>query len=372
MERSEGKAANQNRMQEIKAAMEEAGVRALAHDNAIYRAAGLLPPLEGLTEQTAADLLMRETPYYIRLMQRNYEATLGEWRNFTGTLPEAGYRLYVEQCDKAYTLVQSGAVSYTQAFQEAINETCKAGVKVKYPSGHQDTIETATLRAVRTGTAQASEQISLMRAKEVGTALRLTSAHLGARPEHELWQGEVFWVGWDKLNAVYPALANVANPTPATPEQRAKYREFVETTGVGTVTGLAGANCRHTSSVFFEGIIHNPYKKYDAEENKRVYEQTQKQRAMERAIRKTKREVMGLKAAAEGADAAAKPGLEAEYQKKAALLRRQNEEYNKFCKENDLRPLQDRLTIAQWDRKQAAAAREAAKKRTSQIRPFEL
>ena len=36
--------------------------------------------------------------------------------------------------------------------------------------------------------------------------------------------------------------------------------------------------------------------------------------------------------------------------------------HHKFCKENDLRPLQDRLTIARWDRKQAAAAREAAKK----------
>ena len=350
-------------MQEIRDAMQDAGVRALAYDNGIYRAAGLLDPLDGLTEQTAADLLLRKSPHYIRLMQRNYEATLGEWKNFTRTMPQAGYQLYVEQCDKAYILVNSGAVSYTQAYKDAINEACRKGVQVVYPSGHRDTIETATLRAIRTGTAQASEQISLVRQKEVGSALRLTSSHMGARPTHELWQGEVFWVDWDKLSALYPALMDVPNPTPAPPELRAKYREFCEATGIGTVTGLAGANCRHTSSVYIEGVSHNPFEKYDSKENKRIYDLTQKQRAMERSIRKQKRMVMGLKAAVDSAPTDDARAIEdAEYQKAAATLAEQNKAYNDFCKENDLRPLQDRLAIAQWDRKQAAAARGAAQR----------
>ena len=332
-------------MQEIRDAMQDAGVRALAYDNGIYRAAGLLDPLDGLTEQTAADLLLRKSPHYIRLMQRNYEATLGEWKNFTRTMPQAVYQLYVEQCDKAYTLVNSGAVSYTQAYKDAINEACRKGVQVVYPSGHRDTIETATLRAIRTGTAQASEQISLVRQKEVGSALRLTSSHMGARPTHELWQGEVFWVDWDKLSALYPALMDVPNPTPAPPELRAK------------------ANCRHTSSVYIEGVSHNPFEKYDSKENKRIYDLTQKQRAMERSIRKQKRMVMGLKAAVDSAPTDDARAIEdAEYQKAAATLAEQNKAYNEFCEKNDLRPLQDRLAIAQWNRKQAAAARGAAQR----------
>lgn len=350
-------------MREIRDAMQDAGVRTLAYDNGIYRAAGLLPPLGGLTERTATDLILRESPYYIRLMQRSYEATLGEWKNFTRTMPQAAYQLYVEQCDKAYNLVNSGAVSYTQAYKDAINEACKKGVQVVYPSGHRDTIETATLRAVRTGTAQMSEQISFVRSKEMGSALRLTSSHMGARPEHELWQGEVFWVDWNKLNTVYPALMDVPNPTPAPPELRAKYREFCETTGIGTVTGLAGVNCRHTSSVYFEGISHNPFEQFDSEENKRIYDLTQKQRAMERGIRKQKRHVMGLKAAVDSAPTDDARAIEdAEYQKAAARLAEQNKAYNEFCKENDLRPLQERLTIAQWDRRQAAAASGAARR----------
>lgn len=50
------------------------------------------------------------------------------------------------------------------------------------------------------------------------------------------------------------------------------------------------------------------------------------------------------------------------YQKKAKLLQRQNQEYGQFCGEHDLKPLQDRVKIAGWGRKQAASATAAARK----------
>ena len=58
----------------------------------------------------------------------------------------------------------------------------------------------------------------------------------------------------------------------------------------------------------------------------------------------------------------AKAEAEREYAKQAALLQKRNEAYNKFCEENDLKKLNDRITIAKWDRKQAAQARGAAKR----------
>ena len=333
-------------MREIRDAMQDAGVRTLAYDNGIYRAAGLLDPLDGLTEQTAADLLLRKSPHYIRLMQRDYEATLGEWKNFTRTMPETAYQIYVEQCDKAYHLVNSGAISYTQAFKEAINAICKEGVKVTYPSGWTDTIETATLRAVRTGTAQATAAITDARMNEMGWDIVLVSAHMGARygdggenyTNHYWWQGKFYSrSGKDKR---FPPFS---------------------VCGMGDVQGIGGANCRHSYGPG-DGV-NNPFEHYDSEENKRIYDMTQRQREMERRIRKTKREVMGLKAAVDNAPTDEMRDVEdVEYQKKAALLERQNKAYNDFCKENDLRPLQDRLTIAQWDRKQAAAARGAAQR----------
>lgn len=331
---------------EIRDAMIDAGVRAIDYDNAIYEAAGLSP------------LPLMQSPYLMRIMERNYRATLGEWRNYTRTTATAAQQLFIQTVDKAYHMTASGAISYTQAVREAVNEVVKDGVYVKYPTGHKDTIETATLRAVRTGISQATAQITIARMKEMGVGLALTSSHLGARPTHEVWQGQIFSIDWQKMNEVYP-LPEIPTPPPDT-AMMAKYPEFVESTRIGEVDGLSGANCRHSFSVYFEGM-NNPFEHYDSEENKKKYEIQQKQRYIERTIRKIKREVMGFKTAYETApDEKVRADQKLKYEDAAAYLQKWNKKYNDFCKENKLKPLRDRLEIAKWDREQAAAARGAA------------
>ena len=173
---------------EIRDAMIDAGVRAIEYDNAIYEAAGLSP------------LPLMQSPYLMRLMERNYQATLGEWRNYTRTTANAAQQLFIQTVDKAYHMTASGAISYTQAVREAVNEVVKDGVVIKYPSGRKDTIETATLRCVRTGIAQATAQIQLARMKEMGVSLALVSSHMGARPTHEVFQGKVFSIDWNTID----------------------------------------------------------------------------------------------------------------------------------------------------------------------------
>lgn len=77
---------------------------------------------------------------------------------------------------------------------------------------------------------------------------------------------------------------------------------------------------------------------------------------------------MGLK---HGVDNAATPEgkalAEAEYQKQAALLQKRNKAYNDFCEENGLKRKSERITIAKWDREQAAKARAAARKREKNL-----
>ena len=311
--------------EEIKEAMEDAGVKALDYDDKIYQSVGLSPtPLT-------------QSPELIRLMQRNYEATMGEWNNFTHTMADEAQRLFINQLDMAYTLVSTGALSYTQAVKEVLNNIVTDGVVVTYPSGHSDTIETATLRAVRTGVSQATSQIQMARALEMGAEKAIISSHLGARPSHQVWQGKVFTLEELKsTNDGMPAL--------------------------GTVQGLCGANCRHSWSVWYDGM-DNPFEHYDSEENRKQYEKEQYQRTLERRIRKTKREVMGLKEGVDSiTDDKAKFAADMDYQKKAALLAKQNAAYKDYCERNNLRPLSDRIQIAKWDRQQAAAARGAAKR----------
>lgn len=310
---------------EIAEAMEEAGVEALSYDDKIYESVGLSPtPLT-------------QSPELIRLMQRNYEATLGEWHNFTRTTADISQQLFINQLDKFYMLVSTGAMGYTQALKEIINTVVSDGVRVYYDTGHSDTIETATLRAVRTGISQATSQIQMVRAEEMGVDKFIISSHLGARPSHQVWQGKVFTM--DELKSTDDGM-------PA----------------LGTATGLSGINCRHSFGPWFDGM-ENPFEQFDSEENREQYEKEQRQRTLERRIRKTKREVMGWKEAVDAeTDDKAKFELDLQYQKKASLLQKQNEAYREYCERNNLRPLDDRITIARWNRQQAAAARGAAKR----------
>lgn len=324
---------------EIKQAMQDAGVTAIKWDNAVYEAAGLSPePLS-------------KSPSLIRLMDRNYKATLGNWENYTRTTAQSAQRLFINECDMAYNKVMSGATSYSQAVKEAVENVASGGVTlVQYRSKNtgdirNDTIETATARAVRTGISQATAEITLARMAEMKWEVVLVSAHVGARnvggiPEnHELWQGKFY----------------------SLPQYGHRFPDFYYSTGYGDITGLCGVNCRHSFGP--SDGENNPYDPIDTEENRKQYEKEQRQRALERRVRKTKREVMGLQEAVEKCqDEAAKFELQQTLDRKSYLLSRQNKAYSDFCKQNDLRPLNERLQIAKWSREQAAKARGAARR----------
>lgn len=322
---------------EIKAAMEEAGIKTLEADNKVYQAAGLSPePLA-------------QSPALIRLMERNMLATVNEWTNYTRTTARVAQVLYIAECDIAYNKVMTGAVSYTQAVREAVDTIVKDGVVVRYPTGHKDTIETATARAVRTGIAQATGDICLKRMEEMDWDIVLVSAHVGARTgdggqnpgNHAWWQGQYFSrTGKDK-----------------------RFPDFKESTGYGTIEGLCGVNCRHSFGSGTGEAKDNPYKELMTADNYRVEQAEKRQRELERRIRKTKRAVMGLQEAVDGCkDEQVKFSMQQELDRKSYLLQSQNKAYNEYCKDNNLQPLADRLRIAQWGREQAARARGAARR----------
>ena len=249
--------------------------------------------------------------------------------------------------DDAHFKVMTGAQSYTAAVKDAVNEIVENQTKVHYPSGHTDTIETAILRAVRTGVGQASGNMAMQGMIERDWDLIRTSAHIGARygdggenpSNHFWWQGKLF------------------SRTGKTPG----YLLFEEATGYGTGEGLCGWNCRHS---FGPGDPnHNPYADFDAEENKKVYDLSQKQRSAEARIRAVKLKVLGLREAIDGAtDEAAKATLQDEYNKAALKLQKYNKAYTDFCESNNLMKLNDRISVAKWTRSEAAKATAAARK----------
>lgn len=320
---------------EIKAIFEDIGVRAWEADEAFYVAHGLEP----------TSFLQSES--MLRLLTDTYQRTNGEIHNFTRTTAQASQQRLIKVLDDAHFKVMTGAQSYTAAVKDAVNEIVGNQTKVHYPSGHTDTIETAVLRAVRTGVGQASGNMAMQGMIERDWDLIRTSAHIGARygdggenpSNHFWWQGKLF------------------SRTGKTPG----YLLFEEATGYGTGEGLCGWNCRHS---FGPGDPnHNPYADFDAEENKKAYDLSQKQRTAEARIRAAKLKVLGLREAIDGAtDEAVKATLQDEYNKAALKLQNYNKAYNDFCESNNLPKLNDRITVAKWNRSEAAKATAAARK----------
>lgn len=322
-------------VKEIQDAMEDAGVQALQWDDKIYQAAGLSP------------VPLLQSPALMRIMQRNYEATAGEWRNFTRTTANEAQRLFINQMDNAYNMVVSGAVSYTEAVRDVINDVSEVGMKVNYPSGYKLSIESATMMIVRTGISQAAAEVSLERMKEMDWDIILVSSHLGARVgdggknpgNHSWWQGKFYSrTGRDK-----------------------RFPDFVSSTGYGSITGLSGVNCRHS---FGTGDgENNPFEQYDTEENRKAYETQQRQRTLERRIRDSKRKVQNLQTAVDNCkDEKLKFELQQKLDRKSYTLSQQNKAYKQYCNDNNLKEYAERLKVAKWSREQASKAAGAARR----------
>lgn len=260
--------------------------------------------------KTAAGLNM--TADEIKKLEQIYKRTRKYVDNLCHTLPELGNEEYIDITNKAF-LRQRAGEPIGLVIKDAIKEASAKGIKfVSYDSGHVDTIEVAIARAVRSGINKANAEIVLTRAGEMGAGHVLVSEHMGARvtkeddyTNHAWWQGQVYKLDWNneilkKYDVYVPKeekgfkwLRKMKEANKKT-EIKVKFPDFVETCGYGQLLGICGVNCRHTFSMFFPEVQSIPERRVNDEKNERFYNMTQKQRDMERAIRKTKTELYNL------------------------------------------------------------------------------
>lgn len=288
------------------------------------------------------------SPGMMAIITDAYERTVGEISNITRTTAGATNQAFIDICDVAYWKVRTGAQSYTAAMLEGVNALGQVQPIVRYPSGHKDTLEVAVLRCIRTGVAQSSGNMTIQQCKDMGWNHVLVSQHLGARvsdtdsiADHAGWQGKVYCI--DGKDAQFDNLLD-ATGYPENP------------------LGLCGYNCRHSFTPFLPGVSQNHNKPIDTEANRRAYDLSQTQRAMERRIRAQKRKCTALHTAVKNCeDPAAKAKLQEKYAQSAKRLQEQNAAYTKFCADNDLKTYHERLAVAGWDRSTASTASAAAR-----------
>ena len=284
--------------------------------------------------------------------------TSGELRNITRTMGFAvrvAGRVQMLDLDGAYERVlddalmkvQSG-ISYNVAIREATKQLTDSGVQyIEYASGWHNRVDVAARRAVMTGVTQMSRRYSDQSAELLETPYREVSAHRGARDKdypnpwsnHKKWQGRVYSI-----------------------REKDKYPSIYAVCGLEQVDGLCGANCRHTYFPFVEGVTERTYTDEELEnldpppvefEGKKytMYEATQKQRQIETALRKVKREAIAAKAR----------GDDEEYTSLAVRYKRLNDEYHAFSKAAGLREQLERGNIAEFGADEAKALLKALK-----------
>lgn len=240
-------------------------------------------------------------------------------------------RAYQWAMDNAEMQIMSGAISSTQAIKNTVKQLADSGIKiVDYESGHRDQIDVAARRAVMTGMNQLCAKYTEQSAEYLETPYFEVSAHIGARDQGTGWQNHKAWQG-----RVYSVRTGD------------KYPSIYEVCGLGYVDGLEGANCRHIRTAFVDGVMERTYTDKELEhiddghdvefEGKRytAYEATQKQRQIERTIRKLKREQTAYKAA----------GLEDEATAVTTKIRRLNAKYKEFSKAAGLPEQRERMRV---------------------------
>lgn len=261
---------------------------------------------------------------------------------------------YQRILDKAAIKVMTGTDSYNVAIRDGIREMADSGligdwVEYSDENGevyHRNRVDVAVRRAVMTGVTQVSAKYTERAAEDFETPYREVSAHRGARDvdgpngweNHKAWQGKVY-----------------------STRSGDRYPSIYTTCGLGDVTGLEGANCRHMHWPFIEGFSERTYTDEELKNIDRApftyqgreynaYAATQKQRQIERALRAIKRRLNAFEAS----------GDEEAYTAAAVRYRRLESEYRAFSKAADLPLQEDRTRISTFGPKEAKKAIKAA------------
>ncbi|MGN1313764.1 MAG: phage minor capsid protein [Lachnospiraceae bacterium] len=220
---------------------------------------------------------------------------------------------YQKELDLAVLKIATGTFSYDQAVNDCVKRLAVSGLRsIDYANGRSYQIDTAVRMAARTGVSQLSGRITEMNLKSTGQDLVIVSQHMGSRPEHAPIQNKVF--SYSGKNKKYPSFQAPIGSGGA---------------GYGMADGIKGVNCTHDFYPYWEGDAIPK----DIEYDERYYKNTQKQRAMERNIRATKREIEAQKA------------IGGETKELQAKLRKQVSDYYSFSDSVGIRAKDNRLRV---------------------------
>jgi hypothetical protein len=180
--------------------------------------------------------------------------------------------------------VVTGVSSWNQAMVHSINRMKANGITGFIDhGGHRWSAEAYTAMDIRTTMANTARAAVWETNQDFGNDLYSVSYHDGARPLCYPWQNKVI-SSLDRSGVTYDLDGNEIQIYPQS------------STSYGEPAGLFGINCKHYPTPFIPGVSLIRGQPMSEEANAQAYEDSQKQRALERKIREEKRDLMMLKA----------------------------------------------------------------------------
>lgn len=211
------------------------------------------------------------------IIKSSYDALSDTLIQMSNKIERGVREAYLNIVEQAYLKTSMGTHSYQEAIREAINDLSNSGIKtLTYKTVDESgniigirnyDIESAIRREVLTSSRQLSNAIAMETAKELDCEYLYLSEHLQCRPTHFEWQGTII-----------------------------KTEDLVRITNYGEIDGLSGINCRHYFEPYFGEARDNDLKHFNKDECTDAYNLSQKQRYLEKGVRKWKRKAEMFKA----------------------------------------------------------------------------
>lgn len=188
---------------------------------------------------------------------------------------------FLDILNKNTTAATIGAESRQQVMRRCIQEFNEKGIPAFVDKrGKEWTPESYVNMAMRNTVRQTAEEVQTVRCKDMGVYLIAIDSHSGLRPKCAKDQGKIF------------ALDNTSGETEDAAGRKIMYYPW-NSSSYGEPDGILGINCGHHKFPFVPGEnIHRYFPTEDLDANNKLYQDTQVQRALERDVRKQKRECM--------------------------------------------------------------------------------
>lgn len=178
-----------------------------------------------------------------------------------------------------------GEKSRTEAIRETIAEMSKKGIPAFVDkTGREWSPEAYVDMDIRNTAKNAALAAEFASLDELGQDIILVSSHSGARPLCAPYQGKLYSLS-GKSGTITDAKGKTYTYTP------------LSETSFGEAAGLFGINCGHRMRGVSDGAFISREKEFDGEETSEEYKKVQRQRAMEREVRKKKTEAKMYEAA---------------------------------------------------------------------------